>query len=76
MVRQRRATLSTGSNDGQRDRSDYGPCVAAENLEYYFRPVVTWSKISTGRPRFRYIPLGFVFDVDGMATISPIGACF
>lgn len=36
----------------------------------YFRPMITWSKINTGRPGFRYIPAGFLFDVAGMGLFA------
>jgi hypothetical protein len=36
----------------------------------YFRPMITWSKINTGRPGFRYIPAGFLFDVAGMGIFA------
>ena len=35
------------------------------NREKYFKPSITWSKISSSSPAFRYIPNGFIFDVAG-----------
>ncbi|GAO25245.1 type II restriction enzyme [Alicycliphilus sp. B1] len=35
------------------------------NREKYFKPSITWSKISSSSPAFRYIPSGFIFDVAG-----------
>ena len=35
------------------------------NMEFYFHPSVTWSKISSGGFSTRYIPQGFIFDVAG-----------
>lgn len=37
----------------------------AKNPDFYFQPSVSWSKISSGDPAFRYFPAGFVFDVSG-----------
>ncbi len=47
-------------------RELYGsPTRTVKNGSYYFRPSVTWSKISSGLPSFRYQPPGAVFDVAG-----------
>ena len=35
------------------------------NRDKYFKPSVTWSKISSGSIAFRYKPKGFIFDVAG-----------
>ena len=35
------------------------------NRDKYFKKCITWSKISSSSPAFRYIPNGFVFDVAG-----------
>ncbi|MDH6236281.1 hypothetical protein H4V99_001026 [Cryobacterium sp. CG_9.6] len=35
--------------------------------KYYFRPMVSWGKVSSGAPSFRYYPPGFLFDVAGTA---------
>ncbi|EDP9632209.1 BREX-1 system adenine-specific DNA-methyltransferase PglX [Salmonella enterica subsp. enterica] len=37
------------------------------NESSYFKESITWSKISSGIPSFRYIPQGFIFDVAGMS---------
>lgn len=37
------------------------------NEESYFLPSITWSKISSSKPSFRYQPPGAVFDVAGMS---------
>ncbi|WP_083023782.1 BREX-1 system adenine-specific DNA-methyltransferase PglX [Vreelandella lionensis] len=37
------------------------------NERYYFEPSVTWSKIGSGIPSFRYQPKGAIFDVAGMS---------
>lgn len=31
----------------------------------YFKPCISWSKVSSGSPAFRFFPKGFVFDVAG-----------
>ncbi|MBQ7646060.1 MAG: Eco57I restriction-modification methylase domain-containing protein, partial [Clostridia bacterium] len=36
-----------------------------KSMSEYFRPCISWSKVSSGRPSFRYYPEGFVFDVAG-----------
>lgn len=33
--------------------------------DYYFKPAISWSKVSSGQPAFRYYAQGFVFDVAG-----------
>ena len=54
-------------NNGQ-DLKDYtkdAPGGRMNNMEFYFHPSVTWSKISSGGFSTRYIPQGFIFDVAG-----------
>ena len=36
-----------------------------KSISEYFKPCLSWSKISTGTIAFRYFPQGFVFDVAG-----------
>ena len=36
-----------------------------QNTNYYFKPSVSWGLISG--PLFRYFPMGFIFDVQGMS---------
>ena len=36
-----------------------------QNMDYYFQPSITWSKISSGSIAFRYKPTGYIFDVAG-----------
>jgi len=36
-----------------------------QNMDYYFKPSITWSKISSGKIAFRYKPQGHIFDVAG-----------
>ena len=38
-----------------------------DGRSHYFRQGVTWSKVSAGKPAFRYQPFGQVFDVAGNA---------
>lgn len=40
------------------------------NRDKYFRPSVTWSKISSGNIAFRYKPEGFIFDVAGTSIFG------
>lgn len=41
-----------------------------QNLDCYFKPSVSWSKISSGLPAFRYFPQGFIFDVAGTSIFA------
>ncbi|ERI35656.1 restriction endonuclease [Arthrobacter sp. AK-YN10] len=51
--------------------SKYGsPTRTIKNLKYYFQPSVSWSKIGTGMPAFRYFPQGFIFDVAGTSIFG------
>ena len=43
-----------------------------QNTGYFFRPSVSWSKVSIGAVAFRFFPAGFVFDVAG-CSIFPAG---
>ena len=38
-----------------------------QGAEYFFRPCVSWSNISSGIPSFRYFPEQFMFDQKGQA---------
>ncbi|MCH4007825.1 MAG: BREX-1 system adenine-specific DNA-methyltransferase PglX [Eubacterium sp.] len=40
------------------------------NRDRYFKPSVTWSKISSGNIAFRYKPNGFIFDVAGTSIFG------
>ena len=40
------------------------------NRDKYFKPSVTWSKISSGAIAFRYKPQGFIFDVAGTSIFG------
>lgn len=53
-------------------RELYGsPTRTVKNAAYYFRESVTWSKISSGAPSFRFQPHGSVFDVAGASIFFP-----
>ena len=41
-----------------------------QNLDFYFKESVSWSKISSGKPAFRYFPKGFIFDVAGTSIFT------
>ncbi len=36
----------------------------------YFRPMVSWGKVSSSLPSFRYYPRGFLFDVAGTSMFA------
>ncbi len=38
--------------------------------DYYFRACVSWSKITSATPAFRFYPCGFVFDGAGMSAFA------
>ncbi|MBW3088264.1 BREX-1 system adenine-specific DNA-methyltransferase PglX [Bifidobacterium sp. 82T24] len=41
-----------------------------DGRDYYFRPSVSWSFVSSAAPAFRYYPSGFVFDVAGSSIFA------
>ncbi|MDO5671699.1 MAG: N-6 DNA methylase [Actinomycetaceae bacterium] len=41
-----------------------------QNVDYYFRPSISWSKVGTALA-FRYYPSGFIFDVAGTSIFLP-----
>ena len=50
-------------------RDLYGsPTRTVKNAGFYFRPSVTWTTISSGKPSFRYQPEGAIFDVAGASV--------
>ena len=55
-------------NDGHLVREYPGSVI--RNPDYYFRPSITWSKISSGSIAFRFKPAGHVFDVAGTSVFS------
>ncbi len=46
----------------------------ARGRKLYFRSMVSWAKISSGQPAFRFYPAGFLFDVAGTSMFgnSPV----
>ena len=41
-----------------------------QNMAYYFKESITWSKISSGTAAFRYKPCGHIFDVAGTSVFA------
>ena len=41
-----------------------------KNIPYYFKPSITWSKVSSGDIAFRYKPCGHIFDVAGTSIYN------
>ncbi len=41
-----------------------------KNTAFYFKPSITWSKVSSGQIAFRYKPTGFIFDVAGTSIFG------
>ncbi|QPN59733.1 BREX-1 system adenine-specific DNA-methyltransferase PglX [Synechococcus sp. CBW1002] len=60
--------------DGSRVRNfkfqDGSPRSYIRNSDRYFSPSISWSKISSGLPAFRFFPQGFIFDVAGTSVFS------
>lgn len=51
----------------------YGsPTRTIKSISEYFKPSISWSKISSGELAMRYYPAGFIFDVAGCCIFSPI----
>jgi len=42
--------------------------VRLKSREYYFKPSITWTKISSGHFGVRYSPAGFIFDTGGSSA--------
>lgn len=64
-------------NDGQEllayASSLYGsPTRTIKSISEYFKPSVSWSKISSGNLAMRFYPEGYLFDVAGCCIFSPI----
>lgn len=49
---------------------DFRPRSVIRNPEFYFRPCVSWSNISSGSPSFRHFDERFMFDQKGQALFS------
>jgi len=58
-------TVVNWENDGAEIRAI--PTARPQSTGFYFRPSISWSKISSSAPAFRYFPAGFVFDVAGLS---------
>ena len=41
-----------------------------QNTQYYFKESVSWSLLSSFAAAFRYKPMGFIFDVNGMSFFA------
>ena len=41
-----------------------------KNTQFYFRPSITWSKVSSGDIAFRFKPNGHIFDIAGASIFS------
>ena len=52
----------------------FKPRSVIRSPEFYFRPSVSWSKVTIGDISFRYNPSGFLFDVAG-CSIFEAGSC-
>lgn len=65
-----------GNNECVIDWKDDGAAVrnfngsVIRNPDCYFKPSITWSKISSGLIAFRYKPAGHVFDVAGTSVFA------
>ena len=46
------------------------PGFRPDNRLLFFRPAISWSKISSGDPSFRYFPSGFAFADAGLSVIA------
>lgn len=42
----------------------------AQNTQYYFKPSITWSDVSSGSIAFRYKPIGHIFDASGPSIFT------
>ncbi len=52
-------------------RGLYGsPTRTIKSMSEYFKPSVSWSKVSSGALAVRYYPTGFIFDVAGCSVFS------
>lgn len=52
-----------------RDVIGYGRAFT-RGRRYYFKPMVSWGKVSSGLPSFRLYPAGFLFDVAGTSMFA------
>lgn len=51
----------------------YGsPTRTIKSISEYFKPSVSWSKVSSGNLAMRFYPEGYIFDVAGCCIFSPV----
>lgn len=62
------ATLVDWENDGERMKGFER--AAIRNPSYFFKPGVTWTLLSSSYFGCRYVPSGFIFDVNGMTIFG------
>jgi len=58
-------------NDGQEIRNNF-PSAVIRNPKYYFKESVSWSKVSSGLPAFRFYNSGFIFADAGMSIFTDL----
>ena len=67
-------TVVDWSNDGDEIRNfkdEKGKLRSRpQNMDYYFKQSITWSKVSSGAIAFRYKPAGHIFDVAGTSIFA------
>lgn len=56
-------------NDG-RELMAERPKAVIRSPQLYFRPSVSWSKVGTGMPSFRFFPTGFIFADAGLSVFA------
>lgn len=61
-------------NDGEDIKNYKGSFVRGE--KHFFRPGITWSKVSSGTLSFRYFDDGFLFDTGGLCMFSDVDLFF
>lgn len=49
---------------------DFRPRSVIRNPGSYFKSAISWSKVSSGSPAFRYYPMGFIYDVAGTSIFT------
>lgn len=49
---------------------DFRPRSVIRNPDSYFKTAISWSKVSSGSPAFRYYPMGFIYDVAGTSIFT------
>ena len=60
--------------DGARIRdASKVPGARPQNLRFYFRPTLSWSRVTGGEPSFRFYPTGSIFSSNGPALYAENG---